>query len=400
MRVLQLNTFCGVKSTGRIASEIAKLVQADGGECIIGYGVPGVSADSEPFALKIGSKWGRKFHAVIRKLLDAEGYGSFFATYRLIGKMRKNPPELVHLHNVHGCYLHLPLLFRWLCKLNIPVVWTLHDCWPFTGHCAYFDFSGCERWKERCFACPQQKSYPTCIGLDGSLRNYRMKKKYFNLPANITFVTPCKWMTKHLKASHLGHYPAKVIVNGVNLEVFKPVDSDIRERYSIQNRRLCLAVASEWDYRKGLPFLCQAAEKLGESYAFVVIGLNEEQIAALPKGMIGIRNTADVQELASWYTAADCFVNPTLEDNMPMVNLEALACGTPVVVFETGGCPEAIDETCGIVVPQGNLEGFCQAIHTAANGAFTAENCIKRAQLFDCRRTFQSYLELYKELCQ
>ena len=147
MRVFQLNTFCGVKSTGRIACEIAKLVQQDGGECRIGYGVPGISADSEPFAFQIGTKAERKVHAVIRKLFDAEGYGSWFATRKLLRELDEFRPDLIHFHNLHGCYLHLPSLFRWIEKKAVPVVWTLHDCWPFTGHCAYFDYAACERWK-------------------------------------------------------------------------------------------------------------------------------------------------------------------------------------------------------------------------------------------------------------
>jgi len=399
MRVFQLNTFCGVKSTGRIACEIAKLVEQDGGECRIGYGVPVISADSVPYAVRIGNRYGRKLHAVIRKLFDAEGYGSFLATKKLIRQLKLFQPDVIHLHNLHGCYLHLPLLFRYLKKADVPVVWTLHDCWPFTGHCAYFDYSGCSRWQKECFSCPQQKSYPVCIGLDGSSRNHRMKKKYFDLP-NLTFVAPCKWMTKHLQASYLGHHPARVIVNGVNLDVFNPVESSLRQRFQLEGKKICLAVASEWDQRKGLRFLCEAAQKMGESYCFVVVGLSEEQISLLPDGMIGIQNTADVQELAAWYTAADCLVNPTLEDNMPMVNLESLACGTPVVVFETGGCAEAIDDTCGIVVPKGDLTALCTAIEKAADGIFDRSDCIRRAQLFDCRATFQSYLALYKELCQ
>lgn len=400
MRIFQLNTFCGVKSTGRIACEIAKLVAEDGGECRIGYGVPGLSPDAEPFAVRIGTPLERKVHAVIRKLFDAEGYGSWFATRKLIRELKTYQPDLIHLHNLHGCYLHLPMLFRYLKQTDVPIVWTLHDCWPFTGHCAYFDHAGCEYWKTSCHHCPQQKNYPICVGLDGSTRNHHMKKKYFSMPQNLTFVAPCQWMTGHLKASFLGGFSARVIVNGVNLEVFHPMDSDLRQRYQLQNKKICLSVASEWDQRKGLAFLCEAAQKMGESYCFVVIGLTDDQMAVLPQNMIGIRNTADTDELAAWYTAADCFVNPTLEDNMPMVNLEALACGTPVVVFETGGCPEAIDETCGIVVPQGDVPALCKAIERAASGAYAPQNCIRRAQLFDCMTTFQSYLALYKELCQ
>lgn len=399
MRIAQLNTFCGVKSTGRIACEIAKLVEKDGGVSRIFYGVPGISHDSESFAVRVGTKLERKIHAVIRKLLDAEGYGSFFATRKLIHQLKQFQPDVVHFHNLHGCYLHLPLLFRYLKKANVPVVWTLHDCWPFTGHCAYFDYSGCQRWKNECSACPQQKNYPVCIGLDGSQRNHRMKKRYFDLP-DLTFVAPCHWMTGHLQASYLGHHPSKVIVNGVNLAVFHPVESDLRERYCIESKKVCLAVASEWDQRKGLPFLCEAANKMGESYCFVVIGLTEEQITTLPKSMIGIRNTANVHELAAWYTAADCLVNPTLEDNMPMVNLEALACGTPVVVFDTGGCPEAVDGSCGLVVPKGDVDTLCEGIQKVTRGGYDQKACIQRARAFDCQNTFQSYLALYKELCQ
>jgi len=398
MRVFQLNTFCGVKSTGRIACEIAKLVQQDGGECRIGYGVPGISADSEPFAFQIGTKAERKVHAVIRKLFDAEGYGSWFATRKLLRELDEFRPDLIHFHNLHGCYLHLPTLFRWIEKKAVPVVWTLHDCWPFTGHCAYFDYAACERWKTTCHHCPQLHNYPVCIGMDGSKRNHKMKKRAFLKARNVTFALPCKWMKTKLEDSFLTQYPTKIIVNGVNLETFHPIQSDLRKCFGLVDKRVCLSVASEWDQRKGLAFLCNAAKVMGENYQFVVIGLSKEQIANLPSNMIGIEHTADTRELAAWYTTADCLVNPTLEDNMPMVNLESLACGTPVVVFDTGGCPEAIDNTCGIVVPKGDLQSLFAAIKVASDGSFSSEDCIERARSFDCTNTFQNYLKLYKEL--
>lgn len=401
MRVFQLNTFCGVKSTGRIAAEIAKLVEADGGECRIGYGVPGISAESERYAYQIGGKWGRKLHGAIRKLLDGEGYGSFRATRRLIADMKAFSPDLIHLHNVHGCYLHLPSLFRYLKKSGVPVVWTLHDCWPFTGHCAYFDYSGCVKWKNGCHDCPQQKSYPVCVGLDGSKRNYRHKKRWFSQLDQLTFVAPCEWMKEPLGESFMHAYPVRVIYNGVNLHTFRPTDSDLRSRYQLADRRVCLAVAAEWDHRKGLPYICEAAKRLGSEYCFVVIGLEKAQMAGLPGNVIGLEKTADVHELAAWYTAADCLVNPTLEDNMPMVNLESLACGTPIVMFATGGCPEAVDEQTGVVVPKGDLDAFCAAIEKlSAQKAELAPACVERALRFDAERTFQAYLDLYKELCR
>lgn len=399
MRVFQLNTFCGVKSTGRIACEIAKLVQDDGGECRIGYGVPGISADAEPFAYQIGHPLERKVHGAMRKLLDAEGYGSYFATRRLIREMRAFHPDIVHLHNLHGCYLHLATLFDFLRQSGVPVVWTLHDCWPFTGHCAYFDYCGCERWQSGCHHCPQKKSYPVCLGLDGSDRNYRMKKKWFaNLP--LTFVAPCEWMKGPLSASFLAKAPVRVIPNGVNLQVFHPTQSDLRERYHLENAKICLSVASEWDARKGLTFLYEASQRMGEGYRFVVIGLSQEQLAQLPKEMLGLTHTADARELTAWYTLADCFVNPTLEDNMPMVNLEALACGTPVATFATGGCPEAVDPSCGMAIPPKDVDAFCAAIRILASEKNQRTlSCLERAQHFDASRTFRSYLALYKELC-
>ena len=401
MRVFQLNTFCGVKSTGRIASEIAKLVAADGGECRIGYGVPGISADAEPFAYQIGTKWERKLHGAIRKLLDGEGYGSWLATRRLIEEIKAFSPDLIHLHNVHGCYLHLPMLFRYLKKSDLPVVWTLHDCWPFTGHCAYFDYSGCEKWKTGCHSCPQQRSYPACVGLDGSKLNYAHKKRWFAQLDHLTFVAPCEWMKQPLSQSFMKDKPVRVIYNGVNLDAFRPTPSDLRTQHQLADKRVCLAVAAEWDHRKGLAYICDAAKQLGDAYRFVVIGLEKEQISDLPANVIGLEKTADVQELAAWYSIADCLVNPTLEDNMPMVNLEALACGTSIVTFATGGCPEAVDENTGIVVPKGDLDAFCAAIEQlSSQKAQRSQDCVKRALLFDAKHTFQAYLDLYKELCQ
>lgn len=398
MRVYQLNTFCGVKSTGRIAWEISKLVLADGGEVRLAFGADEPSSESASYAYRVGEKFGRKLHGALRKLLDGEGYGSLLATRALIRDMEAFHPDLIHLHNIHGAYLHMPTLFDYLGRANKPVVWTLHDCWPFTGHCAYFDASGCERWRKECSRCPSQARYPVCKGLDGSRRNHRLKKRLFSKPENMTFVVPSRWLEGLLKQSHLGHYPCRVIYNGVNRQVFRPVPSDLRSRYGLEDKKIVLAVASDWDERKGLAHLIAAAEQLGSGYCFVLIGLTGAQIEALPKGMLGLAATTDAKELAAWYTAADCFANPTLEDNMPMVNLESLACGTPVAVFETGGCPEAVTPACGTVILKGDTQGLAAAIRELCS-ADMQEACLERSRSFDCDDTFRAYLALYKELC-
>ncbi|MBE5801189.1 MAG: glycosyltransferase [Clostridiales bacterium] len=401
MRIYQLNTFCGIKSTGKIALEIANLVKEDGGECRIGYGAGDVPPEAAPYAYRIGNPLERKIHGAIRKLFDAEGYGSYHGTQRLIHDIRDFSPDLIHLHNIHGAYLHIPSLFTYLQEAKVPVLWTLHDCWPFTGHCAYFDASGCQQWLSECNHCPSQRQYPVCLGIDGSRRNHRMKKRVLCKPEDMTFVLPCQWLNSHFSRSYLSHYPTRVIYNGVNRDVFHPVESKLRTKYGLKGKKVVLSVASDWDERKGLSYLIEAAQKMGESFTFVLIGLTSAQIEQLPQGMIGLTNTADSMELAAWYSTADCFANPTLEDNMPMVNLEALACGTPVVVFSTGGCPEAVTPECGLIVPKGDLDALCSSIAVVCeNNASMRTACVQRAASFDCRSTFQAYLSLYKELCQ
>lgn len=401
MRIFQLNTVCGIKSTGRIAAEIGKLVEADGGECLIGTGANFVPDPAKHMAVKTLSVPKRKAYSLLIRWLDAEGCFNWFGTWKLTRKMESFRPDVVHLHNIHGGYLHAGMLFRYLKKKNIPVVWTLHDCWPFTGHCAYFDYSGCERWQTRCHDCPQLHSYPVCRGVDGSGRNHIRKQKQFTSLPNLTMVAPCRWMTEPLGKSYMKDYPVRVIYNGVDLKSFRPVESDIRKRFGVENGKLVLAMASDWDERKGLRYLIKAAEKLGGDYHFVVIGLSKAQVDALPKGMVGIEHTANVEELVQWYSAADCLANPSMEDNMPMVNLEALACGTPIVTFRTGGCPEAVDEKTGIVVEKEDVDGLCEGIRRITPKTEECKAaCLERSKMFDAASTFENYLKLYKELCR
>ena len=401
MRIFQLNTVCGIKSTGRIAAEIGKLVEADGGECRIGCGANFVPESVCHMAYRTLSVPKRKLYSLIIRYFDGDTCFNAFGTWKLTREMDRFQPDVVHLHNIHGGYLHAGVLFRYLKKKQIPVVWTLHDCWPFTGHCAYFDYSGCERWKTGCHHCPQQRSYPVCLGLDGSRRNHKRKRKLFTAPDNLTMVAPCEWMRLPLGESYMSKYPVRVVYNGVDLNSFRPVESDIRKRFGVEDTKLVLAVAAEWDERKGLRYLVQAAQKLGREYTFVVIGLSKAQVEALPEGMIGIEHTANVDELVQWYSAADCLANPSMEDNMPMVNLEALACGTPIATFRTGGCPEAVDEHTGIVVEKEDVDGLCEAIRqlTPKTEARKAA-CLERSKLFDAAQTFENYLKLYRELCK
>jgi len=399
MKIVQLNTFCGTGSTGRIAVQIAKTAAEHGAQGVVGFGAGSVPEEAETYALRIGGPVGRKWHGALRKLLDAEGYGSVCATRRLIAFLREYQPDVVHLHNLHGCYVNHRLLFAYLRKANVPVLWTLHDCWAFTGHCAYFDLAGCNRWRTVCHRCPQKKSYPVCVGIGGSRRNFRRKRRLFTSVPNLTLVAPCAWLRGLVSQSFLAGVPSRVIYNGVDRAQFRPVESDIRARYGIEERYLVLAVASEWEERKGLKYLPRLAGKLGAEYRVAVIGLTREQANALPANMLGLTRTADADELTKWYSAADCVVNPTLEDNMPMVNLEALACGTPVVAFDTGGCPEAVNEACGAVVPKGDGQALCEAVlNVAPRKAELRPACLAQVERFDSQKSAEAYWALYQEV--
>ncbi len=400
MRVFELNTFCGKGSTGRIAAQIARLVEQEGGRCEIGFGAGEPSSDTLDIAYRIGVPAERKLHGAMRKLIDGEGLGSKTGTAKLIRHMESFKPDVVHLHNIHGCYLNHKLLFDWLRRCGLPIVWTLHDCWPFTGHCAYFDYAGCEKWRDGCNNCPQQRGYPVCYGIDRSSANYKRKRRLFTSLDKLTLVAPCEWMKKPLSASFMKDIPVRIVYNGVNAEVFKPTESGLREQYGIGGAKLLLSVASDWDERKGLRYLVEAAHKLGDAYRFVVLGLEDGQRETLPANMLGLGRTESQAELAAWYTAADCLVNPTMEDNMPMVNPEALSCGTPIAAFDTGGCAEAVGEDCGAIVPKGDVNDLCEAIKRICSEPKPTEACLARAARFDEKATFKGYIDLYRELCR
>ena len=405
MRVFQINTFCGIKSTGRITTSIAQLLEKQGDECLIGFGAEDVPPMFQHYAYRIGMPIGRKVHGAIRKFLDMEGYGSSLATWRLIRKIEAFNPDVIHLHNLHGCYVNVKMLFRYLKERGTPMVWTLHDCWPFTGHCAYFDFVGCEKWQAICDHCPQLRSYPTCLWWDGSRRNFRRKQRAFTDIPSLVLVPPCHWLEDLVKRSVLRMYPIQVIENGVDVTVFQPAPDQVcealRQRFGLEDKQVALAVAADWDERKGLRYLLEVAPVLDERIQLVVLGLTQTQIESLPTGILGQNATASTQELAAWYSLAQCLVNPTMEDNMPLVNLEALACGTPVVVFQTGGCAEVVDDTCGRVIPKGDALALAKAIMEIASQKESMKNaCLVRASHFDSQVTYQKYLALYKELCQ
>ena len=363
MKILQINSVCGIRSTGRICTDLAEVLEQNGHECKIAYGRETVPEKYQKYAVRIGNDFDVKLHALQSRIFDNTGFGSRHTTEKFIKWVEEYDPDVIHLHNIHGYYINIEVLFNYLVKADKPVVWTLHDCWTFTGHCAYYSYVKCDKWKTGCYKCPQKNHYPSSLLLDASKKNWQKKKALFTSVKNMTLVTPSKWLANEVKQSCLSKYPVKVIPNGIDLNVFKPISSDFREKNGLVGKKIILGVASIWDKRKGLDDFINLSKILDDNYKIVLVGLSENQMKNLPKNILAISKTNNVQELAEIYTAADIFFNPTYEDNYPTVNLEAQACGTPVVTYRTGGSEESVPEEN--VVKQGDLTTLTYRIENA-----------------------------------
>lgn len=398
MRVLQINSVCGVGSTGRIATDLNTILLDKKHESYIAYGRnASLNCDN---SLKIGSNLDVYCHVLKTRVLDQHGFGSKKATKRFINTLIKLDPDIIHLHNIHGYYLNIEILFDYLKVAQKPVIWTLHDCWSFTGHCSYFEYNGCKCW-DGYHKCIQKNSYPKSLFINNSKENFERKRNAFTGVENLTIVTPSKWLKQLVKKTFLKDYPVKVINNGVDQNIFKPTISNFRKNYNLNKHFIILGVASRWDFRKGLMYFKQLSGGLNKNEKIVLIGLTEEDIDKLPDNIIGISKTNNVTELAEIYSSADVFVNPTLEDNFPTTNLESLSCGTPVITFATGGSPESVSGNSGYVVEKGNVDELYEQIQMVkSNGKqFYTNYAIKRARkLYDKNKSLMNYLDLYEKM--
>lgn len=393
MKILQINSY-NFGSTGNIMVGIAETARVWGMECITacpdGRSMRRRQLEDHLF---IGNPVGRNLHIKLAELTGLNGCFSVVDTWLFLRKIRKIQPDVIHLHNLHNCYINLPMLFRFLRRSGIPVVWTLHDCWAFTGKCPYFDMVGCDRWKTGCHHCPQLAEYPTSRA-DTTAQLWKWKRSWFTLPEKMTIVTPSKWLGELASQSFLGKYPVKVIPNGTDLSVFQP---DMEEK-APAGKYTVLGVAFDWGRRKGLDVFLELARRLDERFQIVLVGTNEEIDRQLPQNILSIHRTADAGELAQIYRAADVFANPTREEALGMVNIEALACGTPVVTFRTGGSPECLDDTCGVVVEKDDIDAMAQQIiRVCTEKPYAREDCVRAARRFDKQTRFADYCRLYEE---
>ncbi len=346
----------------------------------------------------IGNRLNRNIHLLLGKMTGFMGCFSWLATKKFLSTISNIKPDIIHLHNLHNGYINLPMLFSYIKKNNIKVVWTLHDCWAFTAQCPHFTIARCEKWKNQCHHCPQYKSYPQTL-IDCTRRMYKLKRKWFTGIKSMTIVTPSNWLSNLVKQSFLKDYSTKVLQNGIDLNIFKPIQSDFRKEKGWENKFIILGVALGWEMRKGLDVFIKLAEKLDTQFQIILVGTTEEIDKVLPANIYSIHRTQNQQELARIYSAADVFVNPTREENYPTVNMEAVACGTPVITFNTGGSAEMLDESCGIVVECNDIEILIEKIKgLGRSNNLTSENCLKKSKSFDATKRLGEYISLYKDI--
>lgn len=346
MRYVSINSVPN-GSTGAVMRQVTEERRALGDECWCMWG-RGRAAEND-HELNFGSK-PELYLDVLQTRLDGKaGFHSKLPTRRLLKKLDEVKPDVVHLHNVHGYYVNVEMLFAWFAAHEeVQVKWTLHDCWAFTGHCAYFTYAKCTQWQTHCGLsenCPQLNTYPKTISKNSCAWNFDHKNACFTkLPVEqMTLITPSNWLKELVKQSILSKYPIEVRHNIIDTSVFKPTMSTFREQYGIGNKTMILGVASPWTERKGLEDFFALWDQLDhERFSIVLVGLNDVQLKLVHEGIIGLGRTNSSKELASIYTAADILFNPTREDNYPTVNLEAEACGTPVITYDVGGCRETL----------------------------------------------------------
>ena len=409
--VVQINSVANCGSTGRIAEQIGLLAKAQGWRSIMVHGAPRFSNNSSLETIQCVTPLGERINAIQSRLFDNHGLSGANATRHVVRLIEESHPDIVHLHNIHGYHINYKILFEYLQYADCKVVWTLHDCWVFTGHCAYFDLAGCEKWKTQCKHCSQKRDYPASYGLNRAAENYRIKRQLFtSLGDRLTLVPVSNWLADLIGESFLKGTHVNTIHNGIDINAFHQIEQKrslaILENYKIQyreveNKKIVLGCASGWGKRKGYNDFKKIRELLpADQYAIMMVGLNEKQLEEMSShGIIGIARTNSVGDLAALYSLADVFINPTYEDNYPTTNLEALACGTPVITYRTGGSPEAIDDKTGVVIAQGDVAALAEAIKQMMSNPLSSTACRQRAErLFDKDKCFERYVELYEDL--
>lgn len=399
--ILQINATANWGSTGKIAEQINNLARSHGWETYIAYGRAKTESDSTLF--HVGSKFDVYEHYGEQFLLDNDGLASCKATRRLIDGIRKINPDIIHLHNIHDHWLNYRILFNYLNTLDIPIVWTQHDCWSFTGDCGYFTELECEQWKTGCTKiCPFRKKPFMRRFINHAKQHYELKKELFTATKRLTLVPVSHWLEGELKESFLKEKPIQTIYNGVDTEVFKPLDNldDSLKKYGLDGNQYVIGVASAWSDRKGFTDYCKLVEKLPKGVKIVLVGLDKKKREeAVKYGIVGIARTDNVNELVALYNGASIVMNLSYEETFGLTTVEGFACGTPSIVYRATASPELVTPETGIIVAPGDIVGVAEAVTKLLAKQKPSKACRERAVVyFNKDERFEEYLQLYESL--
>lgn len=392
MRIAQIN-ICDNGSTGKMILDIFSCLD----DSVEKVAYVSLKYTQNPFVKRIHTRNQYRVHKFLAMYLGLDEYGDYFETKKLIKELKKFRPNILHLHNIHSYALNYRLLFKYIKKENIKVIWTLHDCWSFTGGCSHFDYNNCYKWKADCKKCPHLKSAGILTKINVTGKLYRIKKEAFSGVADMTLICPSKWLADLVRQSFLKEYPIKVINNGINLDVFKPTNNGTFDDIIDSDKQVVLAVANVWGDKKGYNDIIKMADILPSKYQLVVVGVNDMQKRELEeKGVVAIKRTNNQTELAELYTKAFVFVNPTYEDNFPTTNLEALACGCPIICYKTGGATEMLNEKNSFVVEKGDYVGMVEKIDKVSSLLINKEKNINEVrEKYSKEKMVENYKQLY-----
>ena len=402
MKVLRITTSANTGAISRTAEQLGELVMAEGWESYIAYSRPGNPSSSQ--LIKVGNYFSILFHLFLTRCFDMCGYGSYFATKKLIKKIKKISPDIIHIHNIHSYDFNLEVLFNFFSTLQTPIVWTQHDCWAYTGHCTFYSSVNCQKWKSECYNCPQYNTPPKSWWVDGSKRNYKLKKQLFTSVNNMHLVAVSQWMKYELTNSFLSKYPIHLIYNGIDVQKFRPRQQDshlVRDKYNLGNRKLLIGVASTWESRKGLDDYIELNKRLSMDYSILLVGVTDSIKRKLPQGILAINRTESMDELAMLYSASFISLNLSKEESFGKTTPEAMACGVPCIVYDSTASPELVDEKTGIVVKPNDIDDLYHAILEIEKWDVisTRENCRNRAcTYFSKDVNYKKYIELYKKI--
>jgi len=399
MKLLQINVDANNGSNGSIAQELGKEALKRGWESYIAYGRRCVPSESD--LIRIGTDYDVKIHGIQSRLFDNHGLASKSATRQFIKTVEGIRPDLIHLHNIHGYYLNYKLLFEYLYETNIPVVWTFHDCWPFTGHCGYFESVQCEKWKTECHSCELRRFYPKSLFLDRSTRNYKLKKRLFTSINSLHITTVSKWLMSKVEDSFFRDYPISTVYNFVNEKVFKPnVERIKRSDYGLDERTILIGAAANWVPSKGIPDFNALADSLSDKYQIVMVGVTEDVKKQISPNVRSLARVENPQKLAALYAEADILLNLSRQETFGMTTLEAMACGTPGISYNNTACPEVLSNDTGVVVPTGDVKAVMEAIGLIEKRGKESyrNNCVERANsVFSKKNIISQYFDVYEK---